>query len=96
MDEVDDLREKLDEASIPVPRQLDPDAILDSLMPPSIDWRETVRRFPLTSVLTVGFVGYLVGRTKGSAIMAGITVGLSSALMRQLSDVFSADFFEFE
>jgi hypothetical protein len=78
------------------PKRIDADVILDSLMPPSIDWRETVRRYPLESVFGVGLVGYLVGRTKGAAIMAGLTMGISSALMRQLSDVFDADFFDFE
>jgi hypothetical protein len=46
-------------------------------------------------VAAVGLVGYLVGRTKGAAIMAGITAGLSTAMMRQLSDVFDGDFFDF-
>ena len=77
------------------PRRLDADAILDTLVPGSIDWRDTVRRHPIGSVACVGLVGYLVGRTKGAAIMAGMTAGLSSALMRQLSDVFEGDFFEF-
>jgi len=77
------------------PRRLDADAILDTLVPGSIDWRETVRRHPIGSVACVGLVGYLVGRTKGAAIMAGVTAGLSAAMMRQLSDVFEGDFFEF-
>ncbi len=77
------------------PVRLDADAILDSLVPSSIDWRDTVRRHPLGSVVTVGVVGYLVGRAKGSAIMAGLSTGLSAALMRQLSDVFEGDFFDF-
>ena len=77
-------------------RRLDADSILDTLVPDSIDWRATVRRHPGVSVLTVGLVGYLVGRTKGAAILAGVTAGLSSAMMRQLSDVFEGDFFEFE
>jgi hypothetical protein len=74
---------------------LNADAILDTLVPGSIDWRDTVRRHPLGSVAVVGLVGYLVGRTKGSNIMAGMTAGLSSAMMRQLSDVFEGDFFDF-
>jgi hypothetical protein len=77
------------------PVRLDADAILDSLVPSSIDWRDTVRRHPLGSVVSVGLVGYLVGRAKGSAIMAGLSTGLSAALMRQLSDVFEGDFFDF-
>jgi len=76
-------------------RRLDADTILDTLVPGSIDWRETVRRHPIGSVACVGLVGYLVGRTKGAAIMAGLTAGLSTALTRQLSDVFDGDFFDF-
>lgn len=71
------------------------DAILDTLVPGSIDWRDTVSRHPIGAVALVGLVGYLVGRTKGANIMAGVTAGLSSAMMRQLSDVFEGDFFDF-
>jgi len=76
-------------------RRIDADSILDSLVPKSIDWRDTVRRHPIESVLSVGLVGYLVGRTKGATIMAGLTAGLSAAMMRQLSDVFEGDFFDY-
>ena len=76
-------------------RRIDADSILDSLVPQSIDWRDTVRRHPVGSVLVVGLVGYLVGRTKGSTIMSGITAGLSAAMMRQLADVFEGDFFDY-
>jgi len=76
-------------------RTIDADSILDSLVPKSIDWRDTVRRYPVESVLGVGLVGYLVGRTKGATIMAGLTAGLSAAMMRQLSDVFEGDFFDY-
>jgi hypothetical protein len=78
-----------------VSRRLDADAILDTLVPASIDWRSTVRRHPVASVVTVALVGYLVGRTRGSAIIAGLSAGTSTALMRQLGDVFEGEFFEF-
>jgi hypothetical protein len=103
MDDVDDVIDDLDEPEeerekpgvIDSVRSLDADAILDTLVPRSIDWRDTVRRHPIGAVAAVGLVGYLVGRTKGAAIMAGITAGLSTAMMRQLSDVFDGDFFDF-
>jgi len=76
-------------------RRIDVDSILDSLVPQSIDWRETVRRHPFGSVACVGLVGYLVGRSKGASIMTGITAALSAGIMRQLSDVFEGDFFDF-
>ena len=94
-DEDSDELDELNHRHGVIPRSLDPDTILDTLVPQSIDWRGTVRRHPMASVVGVGLVGYLVGRTKGAAIMAGLTAGLSSALMRQLSDVFEGDFFDF-
>jgi hypothetical protein len=97
--------EEIDETADPVvpsnatdeegSHRLDADAILDTLVPGTIDWRDTVRRHPIGAVACVGLVGYLVGRTKGASIMAGVTAGLSSALTRQLSDVFEGDFFDF-
>jgi len=103
-DRLDDLDELADRADPDledltgeneVSRRLDADAILDTLVPRTIDWRETVRRHPIGAVAAIGLVGYLVGRTKGATIMAGVTAGLSTAMMRQLSDVFDGDFFDF-
>ena len=94
-DELDDIDGEDLIADANGSRRIDADSILDSLVPQSIDWRETVRRHPFGSVACVGLVGYLVGRTKGASIMAGITAGLSSGIMRQLSDVFEGDFFDF-
>jgi len=92
IDDNDDV-ESVDDST--TARTIDADSILDSLVPQSIDWRDTVRRHPVGSVLVVGLVGYLVGRTKGSTIMSGITAGLSAAMMRQLADVFEGDFFDY-
>ena len=92
LDNGDDVTMTADENGA---KRIDADSILDSLVPQSIDWRETVRRHPFGSVACVSLVGYLVGRTKGASIMAGITAGLSSGIMRQLADVFEGDFFDF-
>ena len=55
-----------------------------------------IGRLPiLDSSAAVGLVGYLVGRTKGATIMSGLTAALSAAMMRQLSDVFEGDFFDY-
>jgi hypothetical protein len=95
----DAVEEEAAEVSLPKEegraRPFDADAILDTLVPQTIDWRDTVRRHPLGAVTCVGLVGYLVGRAKGSAIMTGLTAGLSSAMTRQLSDVFDGEFFDF-
>ena len=95
-DDVLDADDDTDRPSRPsISRSLDPDNLLDNLVPSSIDWRDTVRRHPVASVATVGLIGYLVGRSRGSTIMAGLSAGLSAAMMRQLADVFEGDFFDF-
>jgi len=78
------------------PKTLDADTILDTIVPDNIDWRNTVQRHPVSSVLAVGVAGYILGRTRGSAIVAGLTAGISTAVTRQLSDVLEGEFFEFE
>lgn len=92
-DDVAAAEDDLDDAG--ASRIIDADSILDSLVPGNIDWKDTVRRHPAASVLGVGLVGYLVGRTKGATIMTGLTAALSAAMMRQLSDVFEGDFFDY-
>ncbi len=92
----DEETEPVGSGDTPLGRRLDPDAILDTLVPSGIDWRDSVRRHPMASVVVVGLAGYLVGRTKGAAIMAGLATATSTALMRQLSDVFEGDFFDFD
>ena len=76
------------------PRGLDADAILDTIVPSSVDWKDTVRNHPVMSVAGVGVVGFLVGRARGSMIVSGLTAALSTAMTRQLSDVFEGDFFD--
>ncbi len=75
---------------------LDADTVLDTLIPNAIDWRETVRRYPVVSVAAVGLAGFFLGRLHGSTIVRGLATATSAAVMKQLSEVFEGDFFEFE
>lgn len=76
-------------------QRLDADLLLDKVIPGDIDWRDIVRRHPMLSVGVAAGVGFLVGRRKGSAIITGATAAVTGAVMRQLSDVFDGDIFEF-
>ena len=76
-------------------QRLDADYLLDKVIPDAIDWRDLVRRHPLASVGAVAAVGFLLGRSRGAAIVAGVSAGLTTAVMRQLSDVFEGEVFEF-
>ena len=85
----------LDEAGEGEHQRLDADFLLDKVIPDAIDWRDLVRRHPLLSIGAVAAVGFVLGRTKGAAIVAGVSGGLTTAVMRQLSDVFEGEVFEF-
>lgn len=93
--ELEDLEFEEDDEEAPVRKRLDADFLLDKVIPSEIDWRDLVRRHPLLSVGVAAAVGFLIGRSKGSAIVAGASAAVTSAVMRQLSGVLDTDVFEF-
>lgn len=99
--------EELDEADVGQPdtasesatrhprSRLDVDSLLDRVIPDEIDWRGLVRRHPLLAVGAAAGLGFLLGRARGAAIIAGTSAAVTTAVMRQLSDVFEGEVFEF-
>lgn len=77
------------------PKRFDADFLLDKVIPGEIDWRHLVRQHPVLCVGAAGLVGFLLGRSRGAAIVAGASAAVTNAVMRQLSDVFDGDVFEF-
>ncbi len=76
-------------------RRLNADFLLDKVIPDEIDWRDLVRRHPMLSVGVAAGLGFLIGRSKGAAIVAGVSAAVTSGVMRQLSDVLDGEIFEF-
>jgi hypothetical protein len=76
-------------------RRLNADLLLDKVIPGEIDWRDMVRRHPMLSVGVAAGLGFLLGRSKGAAIVAGVSAAVTSGIMRQLSDVLDGEVFEF-
>ena len=75
-------------------RRLDADFLLDKVIPDEIDWRDLVRQHPVVAVSAAAALGFLVGRSRGAAIVAGASAAITTAVMRQLSDVFEGEVFE--
>ncbi len=84
-----------DEAEAQAKQRLNADFLLDKVIPGDIDWRDLVRRHPLLSVGVAATLGFLIGRSKGAAIMAGASAAVTATVMRQLSDVLDGDLLEF-
>lgn len=76
-------------------QRLDADFLLDRVIPGEIDWRDLVRRHPLLSVSVAATFGLVIGRSKGPALLAGVSAAVSAAVARQLSDVLDGEMFEF-
>jgi len=81
----------------PVEPELDPQTLereggptlaeefLDELMPPELDWRRLVRRYPIPSLLVAGALGYWLGRSRRGTAVAeaaagAVAVGVTSRL----------------
>jgi hypothetical protein len=62
-----------------VENALDPDRLLDRLLPGAVDWRGAVQRFPVASMLVAAAAGFLAGRSRGDAVVAGVASGLRVA-----------------
>jgi hypothetical protein len=92
-EEEDERRDE--EGATPERRRLNADFLLDKVIPGEIDWRDLVRRHPMVSVGLAAGLGFLIGRSKGAAIIAGASAAVTSGVMRQLSDVLDGDVFEF-
>ncbi|HUK12390.1 MAG TPA: hypothetical protein VLW17_03730 [Thermoanaerobaculaceae bacterium] len=76
-------------------QRLDADFLLDKVIPDEIDWRDLVRRHPMIAVSVAAALGFVIGRSKGAAIVAGASAAVTGAVMRQLSDVLDGEVFEF-
>ena len=76
-------------------KRFDVDFLLDKVIPGEIDWRRMVRRHPVVCIGAAGLLGFLLGRSRGAAIVAGASAAVTNAVMRQLSDVFEGEVFEF-
>lgn len=93
-EEMYDPRDEEEEAAARRQR-LNADFLLDKVIPDEIDWRDLVRRHPMLSVGVAAGLGFLIGRSKGAAIVAGASAAVTTAVMRQLSDVLDGEVFEF-
>jgi hypothetical protein len=48
---------------------------LDELMPPEVDWRRWVRRYPIPSLVAAAATGYWLGRSRRGSVIAEAVVG---------------------
>ena len=63
------------------------DVLLDELVPPDLDWRRIVRRYPIPALLVAGAAGYWLGRSKkGTAIAEALASAVALGVTHELLD----------
>jgi hypothetical protein len=64
------------------------DELLDELVPPDLDWRRVVTRYPIPSLVVAAAAGYFLGRSRrGVAVAEALAGAVALGMTRQLVDV---------
>ncbi len=69
MDPIEDLPDELLGLAEEVEELSLADELIDDLLPPEFDWRRVVRRYPIPALVVAAVGGYLLGRSKGPALV---------------------------
>lgn len=60
--------------------EVDPEGLLDRLLPAALDWRAAVRRWPFPAMAVCCAAGWLLARRRGPAVVDGMRSGASALL----------------
>ena len=67
------------------------DEIIDELVPHDLDWRSIVVGHPKISVALIAAAGFWLGRTRGAAIISGVTGMASETINEAINEFFGRD-----
>ena len=63
------------------------DDLFDELLPPSLDWRHLVRRYPRAAVAVAAAAGFWVARKKSGLILAAVTSYVAAQFGDAIADL---------
>jgi hypothetical protein len=61
------------------------DELLDELLPDELDWRRLVTTYPVTSLALAAVGGYLLGRSRGVAIVGALATFAATTVARNVN-----------
>lgn len=68
--------------------------VLNEVLPEGLDWERLVRTYPIPAVLLAAVGGFLIGRSHGTAILAGLSTYAASEMSKNVSQLFDQGGFE--
>ena len=70
---------------------LSTDGVVDDLLPDELDWRGMVRKYPLASLAVAAVGGYVLGRSRGSEILAALTLFAADSVTGHVNEIIGSD-----
>ena len=67
------------------------DEFIDELVPAELDWRTVVTSYPRVSVVLLAAAGFWLGRSRGRAILSGITGLVTDTVNESINEFFGRD-----
>jgi hypothetical protein len=67
------------------------DRLVDDLLPDDLEWRALVANHPYVSLTLAGLGGYLLGRSRGAAIVGALALFATDTLTRNVNSLLGED-----
>jgi hypothetical protein len=67
------------------------DEFLDELLPEELDWRRLVRAYPIPALLLAAAGGYVLGRGRGTVILAALSGFAADTLSQGVNEFLGTD-----
>lgn len=61
------------------------DQLVDQLMPEELDWQHLVRTYPIAALSVAAVGGFLLGRSRGRAIVVALSVFAADSLTENVN-----------
>ena len=65
--------------------------LVDELIPEGLDWERLVRNYPIPALLLAAVGGFLLGRTRGPAILGAVSGFAAEELSRNFNEALGRD-----
>ncbi len=62
------------------------DELVDQLVATDMDWRDVVRAYPKSALAVAAVGGFVLGSTRGRAILAALATYAADSLVRNLNE----------
>lgn len=63
------------------------DDLVDEILPEEIDWENLVRSYPIPALLVAAVGGFLIGRSRGLLVLAGLSAFASDQVSRTVNEL---------